>query len=125
MPSRRIAGFLWVLAEVKYPAHHLYVPLVLHMSTHHAKAQGGLATPGNKAWDDRMERPLAWAYTIGMRGIQGKGRAPILHRDPCPGNDDPRPKRLKVGLNERNHHAIGICRREIYRVLTYGKCNRR
>ena len=64
MPSWRIAGFLWVLAEVNIRLTILYVPLVLHMYPSR-QSSGGLATLGNKAWDDRMERPLAWATQLG------------------------------------------------------------
>ncbi len=69
---RGVAGLLHVHAEVDHVADHLRVPLGLHVAAHQAEAQPGLAVLGDKAGNDRVERPLARLEPVEMVGVEGE-----------------------------------------------------
>ena len=65
VPARPVECLLRIHPVIHCGQHDLKVPLWLHMSTHYPEGADGLATAGEKARDDGVERALARRDHIG------------------------------------------------------------
>ena len=91
--------------------------LALHGSAHdaerHLRPAVGMHGKGR---NDGVRGALARADLIGMTGLGGEAVAAVLQADARARHDHARAEAHVVGLDERDHHAAGIGRRQIDRA---------
>lgn len=110
MPAR-VAGRLRLLAEVQHAHQRLHLSLRLHIAAHHAKAHDRSAVSCQEAWDNRMERTLPPATKLACPGEAQKPWPRFCRLTPVPGTTTPEPHVIR--LNEADHHAVAVHRRQI------------
>src|SRR4051812_44579700 len=112
--ARAVARGLRALPVVRNADQHLRVALRLHGSSHDAEAHDRLAVLGDEAWNDGLVRTLARTDLVRMAGLQDERSAAVLQRDAV--HHDAGAEAHVVGLDERDHHAGGVCGREVNRA---------
>ena len=114
--SRGIAGLLHVHAEVDHVADHLRVTLGLHVAPHQAEAQPGPAVLGDKARNDRVERPLPRLESVEMRRGRVRIETPVLQRETQISRHMVRPEAVKIALDQAHTVEVAIDDRHVNRV---------
>src|SRR4249920_2477030 len=76
--TRHVDRFLHVATVVEHVGQHMHLPDRLILPAHHAERHHCAAGPGNKTWNNRMQRPLARRDAIGMTGLYAETAAAIL-----------------------------------------------
>ncbi|MPM28463.1 hypothetical protein SDC9_74989 [bioreactor metagenome] len=96
--------------------------LRLHRAAHHAKRHLRSAIGVHrKGRNDGVRRTLARPHLIGVARLQGEARATVLQADARARYHHARTKAHVVGLDERDHHAAFIRRRQIHRAAALGR----
>ena len=112
-PARRIARGLRALAVVEHAHQRLYVALRLHARAHHAEAHHRLPVLGQERGNDGVKRPFARRHHVGAVVRQAEAVAAVLQADAEFGLDAARAKAQVVALDEADHHAAFVRRRQV------------
>src|SRR5450631_1122602 len=79
--ARHVDRLLHVAAVVEHVGQHMHLPDRLVLPAHHAERHHRPAGLGDKAGDNRMQRPLARRDAIGMAGLDAETAATILQQN--------------------------------------------
>ena len=112
VPAWRVTRRLGILSVIEDPLHHLEMTLVLHVPTHHPEGQARRTRFGDEAGNDGVERAFSSAELVRMTFFERKAASAILQVDTRSRHDHARAETCIIRLNEGDHHATGICRRE-------------
>ena len=116
LDARRVTGLLQVHAEVEHVDQDLHVTLRLHRAAHHAEAQPRLAVLRGERGNDGVERTLARRVAVGMVLAQHELLAAVLQDEAQARRRHAAAHAAVVGLDQRDHHAVGVGGGEVDRV---------
>ncbi|QNG73598.1 hypothetical protein EIELFIGP_02424 [Stenotrophomonas maltophilia] len=116
LDARRITGFLQVHPEIHQVHHDLRMALRLHRAAHHAEAGIRLAALGDEPRNDGLEWTLARRVAVGMVLLQHEHLATVLQDETQTGRCHAAAHATVVGLDQRNHHAVGVGHGHVDRV---------
>src|SRR5216684_2060561 len=118
--TRHIDRLLHVATIVEHVGQHVNLPDRLILPAHHAEWHQRPAALGDKAWNDRVQRPLAGRDAVGMAGLDAETGAAILQQDAGLVGDDRRTEGMRDRIDERTDVAVlvhhgDVDRRRIHR----------
>ena len=114
--ARRIAGFLDVHAEVDDVGDDLRVGLRLVVAAHHAERHHRAPVLREHRRHQRVQRPLVRADLVRMTRLQRESRAAVVQRDAGVAGHEAGAEAAEERLDERDHVAVAVRRRQVDRV---------
>ena len=114
--ARRIPGLLVVHPKIHQVDDNLDMPLRLHAAPHQTEGRVGCSIPPHEGRDDGVEGALAGLEGVGVLGIEGEERAPVLDSDADLGHHIAGAEAGVVGLDQRHQHAVRVGRHQKGRV---------
>jgi len=116
LPARSVKRLLRVHAVTQGVQNHLHVALRLHEAAHHAERPHRRAVTGQEAGDDGVVGPLARCQGVGVARVQVEVMAPVVQRHACARHHHAAAEAHVVALDQADHVALAVCRREVHRT---------